>query len=403
MDNWPIPVTSCRTGIPQGGLVRFRFGRNELNTATQELHRDGQLVHVEPQVLAVLEHLIVHRERVLTKIELLDEVWGSRFVSESALTTRIKSARRAVGDTGRDQQVIRTIHGRGYRFVADLDQLPGAAPGGSFPPDPLARRAHRTGGRAHGGGGRACRRRRHGGWPEGAASGRSCRHRQVRPPRGRRRACRRPGHLAAPVGSGAAVPRRQRALLRAPRRAVPCRTRRRGGRAAGARPRRADVAGPAPLARRARRRGAAGAPTHRGHAGADAQRRRRGAPRARSREAAPPAPRGPALGGPAHARCPRGDRAASRPVAPPRPRHGAERLVTRAGPRGGGSALWPPPADRPRAASCRRGRPASGRRLRRGDCRTGSPGRGAPPERWCAAVRERDPEQLAACRPHHSG
>ena len=60
-----------------------------------------------------------------------------------------------------------------------------------------------------------------------------------------------------------------------------------------------------------------------------------------AREAAPPAPRGPALGRPAHARCPRGDRAASRPVAPPRPWHGAERLVTRARPRGGGSALRP--------------------------------------------------------------
>ena len=116
--------------------MRFRFGRNELNTATAELHCGGQLVHVEPQVLAVLEHLILHRDRVVTKIELLDEVWGSRFVSESALTTRIKSARRAVGDTGRDQQVIRTIHGRGYRFVADLDQLPGVAPADRSRPTP---------------------------------------------------------------------------------------------------------------------------------------------------------------------------------------------------------------------------------------------------------------------------
>ncbi|MBN2624170.1 MAG: winged helix-turn-helix domain-containing protein, partial [Acidimicrobiales bacterium] len=68
----------------------------------------------------VLAYLMRHRDRVVTKIELLDEVWGDRFVSDSTLTSRIKSVRRAVGDTGRDQRIIRTIHGRGYRFVADV-------------------------------------------------------------------------------------------------------------------------------------------------------------------------------------------------------------------------------------------------------------------------------------------
>ena len=73
---------------------------------------------MEPQVFDVLAHLVRHRDRVVAKTELLDEIWGDRFVSESALTSRIKSARRAIGDTGRDQRVIKTIHGRGYRFVA---------------------------------------------------------------------------------------------------------------------------------------------------------------------------------------------------------------------------------------------------------------------------------------------
>ena len=64
----------------------------------------------------------------------MDAVWGGRFVSEAAVTSRIKQARRAVGDDGRDQRVIRTIHGRGYRFVAPVDDAPtppraaGAAP-----------------------------------------------------------------------------------------------------------------------------------------------------------------------------------------------------------------------------------------------------------------------------------
>jgi tetratricopeptide (TPR) repeat protein len=81
------------------------------------------MVPVEPQVFDVLAYLVRHRDRVVPKTELLDEVWGDRFVSESALTSRIKSVRRAIGDTGRDQRVIKTIHGRGYRFVADVAEV----------------------------------------------------------------------------------------------------------------------------------------------------------------------------------------------------------------------------------------------------------------------------------------
>ena len=60
--------------------------------------------------------LVERRDRVVHKTELLDEVWGDRFVSESALTSRIKAARQAVGDDGTAQQVIRTVHGRGYQL-----------------------------------------------------------------------------------------------------------------------------------------------------------------------------------------------------------------------------------------------------------------------------------------------
>ena len=58
---------------------------------------------------------------MVPKEELLEQVWGTRFVSESTLTSRIKAARRALGDDGREQRIIRTVHGRGYRFVAPLD------------------------------------------------------------------------------------------------------------------------------------------------------------------------------------------------------------------------------------------------------------------------------------------
>ncbi|MGI9624110.1 MAG: AAA family ATPase, partial [Acidimicrobiales bacterium] len=96
----------------------FEFEGCVLDTTKQELWRDGEVEHVEPQVLAVIEYLAINNDRVVTKIELLDEVWGDRFVSESALTSRIKLARRACGDSGRAQRVIKTIHSRGYRMVA---------------------------------------------------------------------------------------------------------------------------------------------------------------------------------------------------------------------------------------------------------------------------------------------
>ena len=103
--------------------MRYRFDDGVLDTTRYELVRGGELVHVEPQVFDVLAHLIEHRDRVVAKAELLDVVWGHQFVSESALTTRIKQLRQAVGDSGRDQRIVRTVHGRGYRFVAPVDEL----------------------------------------------------------------------------------------------------------------------------------------------------------------------------------------------------------------------------------------------------------------------------------------
>src|SRR4029450_6102714 len=96
------------------------FGEIEVDLAGHEIRRSGVLVPGEPQVFGVLAYWVTHRDRMVPKTELLDEVWGDRFVSESALTSRIKSARRAIGDTGRDQRAIKTIHSRGYRFVADV-------------------------------------------------------------------------------------------------------------------------------------------------------------------------------------------------------------------------------------------------------------------------------------------
>ena len=98
----------------------FLFGNCELDVDRVVLRRDGHEVQIEPQVFDLLCCLIERRGRLLRKEELLDLVWGDRFVSESGLTTRIKSVRQAVGDDGARQGVIRTIHGKGYEFVADV-------------------------------------------------------------------------------------------------------------------------------------------------------------------------------------------------------------------------------------------------------------------------------------------
>lgn len=78
------------------------------------------MVRVEPQVFDVMVHLVGNHHRVVTKEELFDSVWGGRFVGEAALTSRIKAARRALGDDGEAQRYIRTVRGRGYQFVGTL-------------------------------------------------------------------------------------------------------------------------------------------------------------------------------------------------------------------------------------------------------------------------------------------
>ena len=116
----------------------YRFDDCELDLAQFELRRAGAPVHVEPQVLELLAHLLAHRDRMVPKTELLDVVWGDRFVSESALTSRIKQARRAVGDDGQRQRSIATVHGRGYRFVAAVDAVSTEDAGSVAPSAPPA-------------------------------------------------------------------------------------------------------------------------------------------------------------------------------------------------------------------------------------------------------------------------
>ena len=102
-----------------------------IDPATFELRRKNRPVKIEPRVFDVLMHLIEHRARVVTKHELLDALWPGEAVSDSVLPRCIAAARRAVGDTRSRQRVIQTVHGRGYRFVANLEVRGAASSSGA--------------------------------------------------------------------------------------------------------------------------------------------------------------------------------------------------------------------------------------------------------------------------------
>lgn len=105
----------------------YRFGSFELDTARAELCENGRPRPLEPQVFALLAFLVEHRERLVSRDELLEKVWGRRVVSDSALSSRIKSARQALGDDGKRQRYLKTVHGQGFRFVADVVVEPDTA------------------------------------------------------------------------------------------------------------------------------------------------------------------------------------------------------------------------------------------------------------------------------------
>src|SRR5450755_1639560 len=104
----------------------LRFANCELDLARIVLRRDSDEFKLEPKAFDVLAYLVQRRGTVVLKQELLDEIWGDRFVSESALTTRIKAVRQAVDDDGNRQAIIRTVHGKGYEFIAPIETVPGA-------------------------------------------------------------------------------------------------------------------------------------------------------------------------------------------------------------------------------------------------------------------------------------
>lgn len=107
----------------------YKFGMFELDADKFELQKYNQRVAVEPQVFSIIQLLIENRHRMVSKSELMDEVWEGRIVSESAVSSRIRSARSALEDSGSSQRIIQTVHGKGLRFIADVDEREGAQVG----------------------------------------------------------------------------------------------------------------------------------------------------------------------------------------------------------------------------------------------------------------------------------
>lgn len=116
--------------------MQYRFDEYTLDTGRREFRRIDRLIPLEPQVFDLLVFLIENRDRVVSKDDLIASVWRGRVVSESTLTSRINAARKAVGDSGDQQNLIRTIARKGVRFIGDvrgdtgdhLDEAPDVPP-----------------------------------------------------------------------------------------------------------------------------------------------------------------------------------------------------------------------------------------------------------------------------------
>jgi pimeloyl-ACP methyl ester carboxylesterase/DNA-binding winged helix-turn-helix (wHTH) protein len=126
--------------------VQFLFSNHKLDIERRELRRGAVLIALEPQVFDLLVYLVQNRDRVVSKDDVIAAIWGGRIVSESTLTSRINAVRKAVGDSGEEQRLLRTIARKGFRFVGEVtgSAKPGepAAPAKPAPPAASANPQH---------------------------------------------------------------------------------------------------------------------------------------------------------------------------------------------------------------------------------------------------------------------
>jgi adenylate cyclase len=126
---------ACTTQVQEVRSLRYLFEEYAFDTARRQLCRGPDVIAVTPQVFDLLAYLIRHRERVVTKDDLIGAIWNGRIVSDAALTTRLNAARCAIGDSGAEQRLIKTLPRKGFRFVGQVREArevaspnPGDAP-----------------------------------------------------------------------------------------------------------------------------------------------------------------------------------------------------------------------------------------------------------------------------------
>jgi DNA-binding winged helix-turn-helix (wHTH) protein/pimeloyl-ACP methyl ester carboxylesterase len=124
---------------PKEHFVQYRFADHVLDTDRQELRRGALQISVEPQVFDLLVYLLQNRDRVVSSDDLIAAVWQGRIVSDSTLTSRINAVRRAVGDSGEQQRLIRTVRRKGFRFVGDVEETAGPSSESRVIPAPEVR------------------------------------------------------------------------------------------------------------------------------------------------------------------------------------------------------------------------------------------------------------------------
>jgi DNA-binding winged helix-turn-helix (wHTH) protein len=103
--------------------MAFVFDEFILDLDKRELRNGQTPVKLEPQAFDLLRYLIIHRDRVVGRDELIETIWQGRIVSDAALATRINTVRRALGDTGKTQRLIRTVSRNGFRFAAAVQEV----------------------------------------------------------------------------------------------------------------------------------------------------------------------------------------------------------------------------------------------------------------------------------------
>ena len=107
---------SFTVNLPGRGAMIYQFEAFELDDERYELRNQGEVVAVEPLVFDLITHLVRHPGQVLTRDDMLQVVWRGRVVSDATIATCVKSARRALDDTGSSQRLIKTVRGRGFQF-----------------------------------------------------------------------------------------------------------------------------------------------------------------------------------------------------------------------------------------------------------------------------------------------